>query len=356
MDVPQLDLARLAGPRVKPPMTARTSALSQLSARSRTLRQAAAAETPLSGGELRPPSGAGSEPAESMEGHSGPALPAVRDSAALLRGDQRGRGGPGSAAAPRGLPSGSALNAARVRTGLSASGAAVGASSLLQDSWTPSERIGSLLSPRARGLSPRLLAAGAVPYREEEFLAGRPGSSRPPSQRDSGGVSLVDTPRAQLSSAFAATAAATEQDAAAGGGGGGASLPLEMFDDTEESSAYQALLERMAEGEKSIAARSKYFATDGSFEWRGCVVEEHDPYTASFSIRWQQSGRTKSVKRLNLMLPCDDKASYKARIARATHNRGKAAANLKLNAFSGGRPISNVTEMEPAQLERIVKV
>ena len=92
-----------------------------------------------------------------------------------------------------------------------------------------------------------------------------------------------------------------------------ACLPAEWFDNTgpEDPSAWLS-----ARDSNSIAAKSRYLSK-GVWEWRQCAVVGYTPSTGMFTIRWNQDGSQKNVRRLNLCFDGDDVAEFEKRAAAA---------------------------------------
>lgn len=74
-------------------------------------------------------------------------------------------------------------------------------------------------------------------------------------------------------------------------------LPLEYYNVEEEASP-EELIERYRDPKtKKTPAFSKWFANDGTFEWKPCEVESFDNEKEQYRITWKHNQVSKLVSR-----------------------------------------------------------
>lgn len=118
-------------------------------------------------------------------------------------------------------------------------------------------------------------------------------------------------------------------------------FPMEFFDDVEVDPVAPEILVQYAASRSSVGdgichGHSKWFDTNGRWEWRACRALEYDAATSRYLIEWEDqkygkylpSGHTKYVTRLNLKLAIDSDEKFARRISNALVNRRRAEAIL----------------------------
>jgi hypothetical protein len=105
-------------------------------------------------------------------------------------------------------------------------------------------------------------------------------------------------------------------------------FPLENFEskfDPKVDIGYQLL--KVKRGE------SRWLHKDGSFSWRPCSLESYNEQTKEIVIRWDSNGRTKAVKRMNVILAGEEKAEFESMRLNANISRCLHLLKLSLDDF-----------------------
>ena len=209
---------------------------------------------------------------------------------------------------------------------------------------TPSERIACLYTKSAIGLSPRLMQAGvtkppalATGAMLQTQVSNAAGETMEMDMH--GGPTIAESePPARLSRWGAH-------------GGPNHALKLEWFDqaDYEDPEKWAAL------ETGTIPAKSKFLGTNGEMEWQPCEVMAYDVHESRFTIEWE-SGKTKDVSRLNLMLDSENQDDFEQRIATAKRMRDLAENTMRTNVFLEKSPAGTMQTMDRMQTERMLRM
>eukprot|EP01052_Picozoa_sp_SAG31_P011054 SAG31_NODE_617_length_13514_cov_13.659858_2_plen_4275_part_00 len=210
---------------------------------------------------------------------------------------------------------------------------------------TPSERIGCLYTKSAIGMSPRLMQEGL----SKPTGAGQGGLLTTGAVSASGESILVNT----VGGPTLAQSEPPERLSHWGAHGGpNKALKLEWFDQAGyEDPAKWAGLET-----GSIAAKSKFLGPDGEMAWKSCEVAAYNPAENHFTIKWSDTGKTKEVSRLNLLLDSEDQAEFEQRIATAKRLRDLAENTMRTNLFIEKAPAGDMQTMDREQTERMLRM
>eukprot|EP00755_Sulcionema_specki_P008854 Sspe_Gene.42061::Locus_20407_Transcript_1_1_Confidence_1.000_Length_4089::g.42061::m.42061/K10408/DNAH; dynein heavy chain, axonemal len=140
-------------------------------------------------------------------------------------------------------------------------------------------------------------------------------------------------------------------------------LPLEEFDNSELGPPCEPqdwiLMGQMGVDAMGTPAKSKYYFDDNQGEdWTPCRVLEYDEEEDSYLIQWVKEdgsrGKTKWVKRLNLIFDAEDVDQWKERYRQAWELRNQAEAQMRLYLYVNGMPDDVVTPIDEDQVDRIL--
>ena len=129
---------------------------------------------------------------------------------------------------------------------------------------------------------------------------------------------------------------------------------LALFDETDfDSTEYdEEIKRRLSEG--PIPAMSLFMVGEGTYEWKPCTVISISGN--SYTIRWNDSGKTKVVQRLSVRLESDDPSRFEQRRELAVKNREETVQTIKLQAYLQARSTENFVQQEPKMMEDIIKL
>jgi hypothetical protein len=126
-------------------------------------------------------------------------------------------------------------------------------------------------------------------------------------------------------------------------------FPLELFDDT---SFETKTLEQLSKpGQRAV---SKWFLTEGSWEWRPCTVLGYDEKREQFLIEWDGNKTRKHVSRLNLRFDDENKQQFALRLQAAHELRLACEARVSRNMRIDLLDYSDVHEPPPSHYIEIV--
>eukprot|EP00002_Diphylleia_rotans_P015940 TRINITY_DN308_c0_g1_i6.p1 TRINITY_DN308_c0_g1~~TRINITY_DN308_c0_g1_i6.p1 ORF type:complete len:4231 (+),score=876.63 TRINITY_DN308_c0_g1_i6:183-12875(+) len=194
---------------------------------------------------------------------------------------------------------------------------------------TPSERIGCFYTPNAYGLGCKRLQASKLP----SIYTLNP--------------SLEDTQN------LSETKPSLEETLMSPDGTeDGGYLPLEFFDVSDETEKTpQEWVEYVQKG--NLGARTK-FLRGTRWVWKKCKVISYDESDFSFQVEWCDTGKRKTVTRLNLLFDTESEQEFENRARRANERRKVAEAELRLQMYLDDNPADMITPMSDEAMGRIV--
>ncbi|GFR44543.1 hypothetical protein Agub_g5814 [Astrephomene gubernaculifera] len=142
------------------------------------------------------------------------------------------------------------------------------------------------------------------------------------------------------------------------------SMPLEYFDSPEMELI--APERRLAEAREAAAAAggqvppgvlaySRYFDATGTFSWAACYVTDYDRSQDMYHITWQSTGKTKWVKRLNLLFADESKAGFSFRLRQARRRRDECEAEARYYEYVSKQPFTNIDVLDDTFRRKIFK-
>lgn len=110
-----------------------------------------------------------------------------------------------------------------------------------------------------------------------------------------------------------------------------ASRPLEYFHNQEmdlqrPENVIELEWERQGRPDPGPRARSRLYATDGSYTWAPCRVIGYDRGSNAYEIEWEESGKRKRATRLNLIFESESLWGFRMRIQEAELLRAEMEA------------------------------
>lgn len=120
-------------------------------------------------------------------------------------------------------------------------------------------------------------------------------------------------------------------------------VPLEVMDnpDMDLISSADRIAAARAQGLRGAAAKSRFFKTDGSFEWAPCVVVSYDPTSELHEIVWRSNGRSKQVKRLALLFDDEGPDALRRRLHRARKYKAEVENVARYYEYIDAQPMRN---------------
>ena len=108
-------------------------------------------------------------------------------------------------------------------------------------------------------------------------------------------------------------------------------LPLEIYDPLDDPQTPHTFIKTMQGDSKEVTGQSKWFYGDGDYQWRDVTVVSYDKTDDRYVIRWDFSGKTKKVSRLNLRFTNEDISIHKRRRREATGIRDEAELIMRFH-------------------------
>jgi dynein heavy chain len=133
-------------------------------------------------------------------------------------------------------------------------------------------------------------------------------------------------------------------------------LPLEEFDDVEYETRDPAEWIAIGHNSGGTPARSRFYTQDAGEEWMACHVTEYDADAAAYLVEWNHNGKTKWVKRLNLIFDAEDELLWRERHNVAQQLRVEAEAQVRLELYVDGMDNALVTPVDEDQVDRILSL
>ncbi|GLI63290.1 hypothetical protein VaNZ11_006196 [Volvox africanus] len=138
------------------------------------------------------------------------------------------------------------------------------------------------------------------------------------------------------------------------------SMPLEYFDSPEMElvSPEQRLAAAAAgagPGYLGVLAYSRYFDATGTFSWAPCYVKEYDREQDVYFITWTSTGKTKWVKRLNLLFADESRSGFSFRLRQARRRREECETEARYAEYVGKQPFNNIDVLDDAFKRKIYK-
>ena len=127
-------------------------------------------------------------------------------------------------------------------------------------------------------------------------------------------------------------------------------IPLDTFDNPDmfETKSPEDWLKSNSKG------KSPYYA-DGAWSWRTCQVEGYDSQLKKYKINFDDLGKTKYVKRLNLQFDEETDEAFQSRLQYAIDLREAAKANIRYDYFLENQPDESVECIPDWTLNDIAK-
>ncbi|GIL78248.1 hypothetical protein Vretifemale_7685, partial [Volvox reticuliferus] len=138
------------------------------------------------------------------------------------------------------------------------------------------------------------------------------------------------------------------------------SMPLEYFDSPEMElvSPEQRLAAAAAgagQGYLGVLAYSRYFDATGTFSWAPCYVKEYNREQDVYLITWASTGKTKWVKRLNLLFADESRSGFSFRLRQARRRREECETEARYAEYVGKQPFNNIDVLDDAFKRKIYK-
>ncbi|KAG2430891.1 hypothetical protein HXX76_009864 [Chlamydomonas incerta] len=145
------------------------------------------------------------------------------------------------------------------------------------------------------------------------------------------------------------------------------SMPLEYFDSPEmELVQPEERLRRAREaaevegrgagaGPVGVPGFSRYFDTSGTFMWAPCVFTDYDRAQDMYHITWNTTGKTKWVKRLNLLFADENKSGFAFRLRQARRRRDESEGEARYSEYVSKQPFNNIDVLDEPFKRKIFK-
>ncbi|KAK9829119.1 hypothetical protein WJX72_004004 [[Myrmecia] bisecta] len=131
-------------------------------------------------------------------------------------------------------------------------------------------------------------------------------------------------------------------------------LPLELFDNPEtELEPPEERLRRAAADLPGAPAHSRFYDTSGEFAWAPCHVLDYDRETDVYTIQWESTGKTKTVRRFNLLFDDENLPAFRARIKAASRRRDQVEKEALYYAYVERQAWRNVDMLDEGFLQRV---
>jgi dynein heavy chain len=135
-------------------------------------------------------------------------------------------------------------------------------------------------------------------------------------------------------------------------------LPLEECDDAEYETRTPQEWVALGANAGGAPARSRWYGAEGEEEvsLKPCRVTGYDEDERVFTLVWSHNGKTKKVKRLNLLFDGEDEEQWLLRLRSAEYTRAEAEAAVRLSLFIEGVPDELVTPLDEDLVDRILSL
>jgi len=109
-------------------------------------------------------------------------------------------------------------------------------------------------------------------------------------------------------------------------------LPLEHFDDTEFERLTPAEWLKLGAADGGTPAVSKYYE-GGELVWAPCRVIGYDDASGEYTVQWDATNKTKTVKRLNLRFEAENPELFEVRAKAAVDRRARQYDSCRMQRY-----------------------